>query len=205
MSSSIRGFGNLKKDKRNKNDSYLTPYSMIQQLLDREHFDKDGTFLEPCCSKERTIPNILKRNDFNNITCNVYDQDGIDFLDWNEEDKYDYIITNTPYGSISTEMILKMKKVVKKKFAVLFPISNLNGKKRFDKIYSDKEFKLKKIYQFIRFPLLIDTIREDGCYKTGMVLYGWFIYERGYKGETIFEQIDNNKYCIGSKCWKRTQ
>ncbi len=203
MKSNRRVFPNLPKQKRNKNDSYLTPYSMIQQLLDREDFNKDGTFLEPCCSKERTIPETLKRNGFTNITCNIFDEDGIDFRLWDENNKYDYIITNTPYGSISTELILKMKKIVTKKFAVLFPISNLNGKKRYDRIYKDKDFPLKKIYQFVRFPLLIDTVRKDGCYYTGMVLYGWFIYEKGYKGSIMLEQIDNDEWCLGSKSWKK--
>ena len=96
-----------------------------------------------------------------------------------------------------------MKKIATKKVVVLYPINTLNGVERYNEIFSDEKYKLSKIYQFVRFPMLEETIREDGCYKTGMTLYGWFVFEKGYEGDIILKQINNNKYCVGSKCWKK--
>jgi len=184
-----------KKEKRNKNDKYLTPYSMIQQLLDNITLDKNISILEPCCSEEKTIIKMLEKNGFNNLNYNIYDSpEGIDFLDWDENDKYDCIISNTPYGNKTVIKFIKKMKKITDKIILLYPINYLNGKERYDEIYNDEEYKLSKILQFIRFPMLEETIREDGKYKTGMTLYGWFIFEKGYKGDIILKQIDNDEF-----------
>jgi len=188
------------KEERNKNDSYITPYSMIQQLLDVEVLDKNGTILEPCCSIHRSIPTILIKNGFTNITENIYEETEKSFLDFDETIQYDYIISNTPYGNKNfINFVNKAKKIAKKKVILLYPLNCLNGVERYNKVYNDEEYKLARLYQFIRYPMLEDTIREDGKYKTGMSIYAWYIWEKGYTGKAEINWIDNNKYILNSK------
>ena len=187
-----------KKDDRNVNDKYITPPSMIQQFLDSVALDKGASILEPCASPECNIGNVLRKNGFTDITENIYDDTDrtTDFLT-QPITPYDYIITNTPYGDKNiTAFILKMKKVATKKIVALYPITILQGTKRFNTIWSDTDFPLKAVWLFVRPPLLKDTCRADGCYFTGMTFYAWFVWERGYIGDVSFHHINNQKYCL---------
>ena len=40
--------------------------------------------------------------------------------------------------------------------------------------------------------ILHKVVRQDGCYNTGMMVYAWYIFERGYIGKTEIDWIDNN-------------
>jgi hypothetical protein len=185
-----------KKD-RNVNDKYLTPLSVIQQLLDATDIPKDASILEPCASPERTIGLTLAKNGFQNITENIYDASDVstDFLI--KDVTADYIITNTPYGDRqTTAFILKMKQVATKGIYALYPLSILHGIKRLDKIWKDPDFALKELFLFVRPPLLTDNVRDDGKYKTGMTFYAWFYWERGFKGDPLMRWINNQPYCI---------
>ena len=184
---------------RNKDDKYLTPYKMTERLLDLEIFDKDATFLEPCCSKEMAIPKVLMKYGYNNIDMNIYEETKADFRTYSEDKKYDYIISNIPYGHLMMiDMINKAKRIATKKIILLYPINCLNGAKRFERIYGDKEYPLARIYQFVMYASLKDTLRADGRYEAGMIMYGWFVFERGYVGEITLKQI-NNKTDIFAK------
>lgn len=187
---------------RNKNDNYLTPYSVIQQLLDMIIIDKHSSILEPCCSIEKTIVTTLEHNGFNNVSFNIYDERNpiTDFLMFDETNKYDYIITNTPYGQKTiVKFINKMKKIALKGIYCLYPLSMLCGTKNYKQVWSDNEFKLKEVYVLVRPPWLEDTIRSDGKYKTGIAQYAWFYWEKGYVGEVIIKHINNTSYVLKKK------
>jgi hypothetical protein len=197
--------------KRHKSDFYQTPYSITEQLLEHEKFDYNRSILEPACG-DGAIVKIIKKYWDEEYSC-WYDKNthrsffGDDFLTSNS--KSDYIITTPPF-SISFDFINKCKKVAKIKFALLLPLSYLHGQKRYEnKIFSDPDYPLTKIYVFTRYPLLEETIREDGKYKTGMMVYGWFIwenkkhievfsnnYDRLKYGYPVIKWIDNNKYVL---------
>jgi len=169
---------------RRKSDFYETPYSITRHLLKIEKFD--GSILEPACGNGA----ISKL-----INCDSYDIEK-DFF--TETKQYDFIITNPPF-SIAFEFILQAKKIAKNKFAFLLPLSYLHGKKRFDNIYNDKTFPLARIYVFTRYPMLGDRLREDGKYRTGMMVYAWYIWEKEYCGEPIIRWIDNNNDVMKAK------
>ena len=182
---------------RNKNDEYITPTSMVQQLLDIHYISKFNSILEPCCSTHRTIPITLQKNGFTNITENIYGENGIDFMDWDCSKKYDTIITNIPYGIKNfVKFMTKMKQVAKEEIICLFPITYLNGKERY-RFYQDKEYPLSAIYPFTRFSLLTAEAQEK--YKGGMTLYGWFVFKKGYTGNCVMKQINNDPYIITDK------
>ena len=185
---------NNAKGLRKKSDFYETPYSITNHLLKVEDFDKSLTVCEPACGAG-AISNILKKH-WNNVT--AYDVEK-DFL--LEYGNYDYIITNPPF-SIAYEFVQKAKQVATKKFAFLLPLSYLHGKKRYDDIYMDKEYGLKKVYVFTRYPMLGESLREDGKYNTGMMVYAWYIFERGHKELPEIDWIDNNTDVVHKKDMK---
>ena len=97
------------------------------------------------------------------------------------------------------DMINKAKRIATKKIILLYPINCLNGIKRFERIYSDKEYPLAKIYQFVMYSSLKDTLRADGRYEAGMIMYGWFVFEKGYVGDIILKQLNNTKDIYGKR------
>tara|TARA_Y100001972_G_scaffold67724_1_gene82578 strand:- start:90 stop:734 length:645 start_codon:yes stop_codon:yes gene_type:complete len=185
--------------KRKKSDFYETPYSLTRKFLDVEEFDKSLTICEPACGAG-AISNILKER-WEDGLVSAYDKETNFLL---ETGNYDYIVTNPPF-SLAHEFILKAKTVVNKKFALLLPLSYLHGKKRFDEIYTDEEFSLKKVYIFTRYPMLGDKLREDGKYTTGMMVYAWFVWEKGYTDEPTISWIDNNEDVLSKKDMDTTQ
>lgn len=185
MSKTGKNFSaNNASGKRKKSDFYETPYSITRHLLNVEDFDYKLTICEPACG-DGAIVKVLQEKTNNVVFYDIQKN----FL--TETEQYDYIITNPPF-SIAYEFIQKAKIVAKKKFAFLLPLSYLHGKQRYDRIYSDKEYPLKKVYVFTRYPMLGEKLREDGKYNTGMMVYAWFIFEKNYTGPSVIDWIDNN-------------
>ena len=187
----------LNSTKRNKNDYYQTPYSMTRQLLEVENFE--GKILEPCCGAG-AIVKVLRDYDKSIDYCdlnNEFSLTGIfknfkDFIN-DDFDRYDNIITNPPY-SLANEFILKAKEITNNKIAMLLPLNYLHGVTRYNEIYLDRKFPLKAVYVFCRYGMLEETIRDDGSYRTGMMVYAWYIWDKDYKGEPIIRWINNNSY-----------
>lgn len=175
---------NNAKGQRRKSDFYETPYTITEHLLAVEDFDKSLTVCEPACGNN-AIVRVLKKY-WKDVT--YYDIER-NFLTVNE--RYDYIITNPPF-SLSYEFIQHAKECARVKFAFLLPLSYLHGKKRYDNIYSDRKYGLKKVYIFTRYPMLGEKLREDGKYNTGMIVYGWFIFENRYNNFPTIHWLDNN-------------
>lgn len=182
---------NNSKGQRKKSDFYETPYSITEHLLEVEPFDYIKTVCEPACGNN-AITNVLQKK-WNDVT--AYDIER-NFLF--ETNQYDYIITNPPF-SLAYEFICKAKSIAREKFAMLLPLSYLHGKKRHDDVYSDREYGLKKVYVFTRYPMLGDPLREDGKYNTGMMVYAWYIFENHYSGLPTIDWIDNNGDVLSKK------
>ena len=179
------------RGQRKKSDFYETPYSMTSHLLEVEDFNKSLTVCEPACG-DGAIVKILEKK-WDNVV--AYDIEK-NFL-W-ETENYDYIITNPPF-SLAYEFVQKAKQIATEKFAFLLPLSYLHGKKRYDNIYMDKQYGLKKVYVFTRYPMLGESLREDGKYNTGMMVYAWYIFENHYSGLPVIDWIDNNEDVLSKK------
>lgn len=187
----------LNSNKRNKNDYYQTPYSMTKQLLEVENFE--GKILEPSCGAGaivKVLRDHKKSVDYCDLN-NDFSLTGIfknfkDFIN-DDFDRYDNIITNPPF-SLAKEFILKAKQIANNKIAMLLPLNYLHGVARYNEIYKDRKFPLKTVYVFCRYGLLEDTIREDGTYKAGMMVYAWYIWDKSYKGEPVIRWLNNNSY-----------
>lgn len=179
---------------RKKSDFYETPFSITEQLLEREHFK--GTILEPCSGGGAIMKVLLENYMLENLTDYDLDNDGLDFFA--ETRKYDYIITNPPFSK-AHEWILKCKEVAEYKFALLLPLSYLHGEKRYKEIYQDKEFPLARVYVFTRYPMLGDKLRMDGKYRTGMMVYAWFVWDKFHTGQPTIQWISNQDHILSKK------
>lgn len=179
--------------KRKKSDFYETPYSITKHLLRVEDFDPNKTVCEPACGEGAIVQVLNDKWKLRNI---VYYDIEKDFL--TDTTQYDYIITNPPF-SLAYEFVQQAKKLSKEKFAFLLPLSYLHGKKRYDDIYTDTSYPLKKVYVFTRYPMLGDKLRPDGKYNTGMMVYAWYVFEKNYDGPPIIDWIDNNSDVLSKK------
>lgn len=186
-----KNFSTNNLGQRKKSDFYETPYSITKQFIDLGCFDNIKSILEPACG-DGAITKVLKDCNFSNIT--EYDIEK-NFL--TEDTQFDQIITNPPF-SLAAEFILHAKKIAKERIAFLLPLSYLHGKYRHDYIWSDTTFKLKSVYVFTRYPLLGDKLREDGRYKTGMMVYAWYLWEKTYEGIPQLHWLDNNMFVLNS-------
>lgn len=172
---------------RKKFDLYETPYSMTGHLLCRERFDVHRSMCEPACG-HGAIVKVLRQRKWRGVV--AYDiQRGTDFLQ--ETRKFDYIVTNPPYA-LALEFMLKAKQVATKKFAFLMPLNYLHGQRRFEQVYSDRAYGLKKVWVFTRYPRLGEPLRSDGKYGTGLMVYAWYVFENGYAGKPEIDWIDNS-------------
>ncbi len=172
--------------KRKESDFYETPYSLTRLLLDSERLE--GSILEPAMGNG-AIGKVLNENQYSYIGYDIEN----DFL--KQSQKYSIIITNPPF-SLAQQFILKAKELAQEKIIFLLPLSYLHGKKRYDQIWTDKKFPLARIYVFTRYPLLGEKLREDGKHRTGMMVYAWYVWEKGYRGEPIIKWLDNNSFVI---------
>jgi hypothetical protein len=184
---------NNAKGTRKPSDMYETPYSLTRQLLDREQLK--GSILESA-SGNGAITKILQEYGY---SYDEYDiNKGVDFLEHQECDgRYETIITNPPF-SLANEFVIHAKKLCNN-IVFLLPWSYIHGKERFDTIYSDKEFPLDRVYCFTRYPMLGDKLEEGGRFRTGMMVFSWFIFTRGCMHEPIIRWIDNNEFVVGNK------
>lgn len=182
--------------KRSKNDAYPTPYSMTRQLFEvpvNISWDANKTVLEPSCGEGHMV-SVLKEN-FNNIVS--YDkyvgEDTKDFLD--ETEKYPYIITNPPF-SLALEFIKKCMEIATERFCLLLPLSYLHGQTRYnERIFMNPDFPLDSVNIFTRYPMLSETLKADGTYKTGMMVYAWMIWDKNTANEKpVIGWIDNHQY-----------
>ena len=186
-------------DRRKQTDFYETPYSLTRKFLDVEEFDKSLSVCEPACGKGAITKVLNEYWDKDLITS--YDQE-VNFL-W-ETGNYNSVITNPPYTT-ALQFIDRAKRVATEKFAFLLPLSYLHGKQRYDEIYTDREYGLKKVYVFTRYPMLGEKLREDGKYRTGMMVYAWFVWENGHSGLPMIDWLDNNEDVLSKKDMEKTE
>jgi hypothetical protein len=177
-------------NKRKKSDLYETPYALTELLLKNVTIQFPGPILEPACGNG-AITKVLKEFCYEVVE---YDQETNFF---NETRHFHTIVTNPPY-SLSYEFIQKAKTVCDE-FFFLLPLSYLHGKKRFDDIYQDKNFPLRKIWVFTRYPMLGDPLREDKLFRTGMMVYCFYHWDKSYGGEPTIGWLDNNEFVIRGK------
>jgi len=189
-----KNFSKGNSNKRKESDFYATPKSLTREFLKATDMEwrKDCSIIDPCAGSN-AIVDVLKEYGFMCVQSHDINTDGVDFL--SDNTKVDFIITNPPY-SLANEFILHAKQVVRHKFAMLLPITYLQGSYRYNHIWLDKQFPLEAIYVFNRFPMLCDTVREDGKFSTGMSCYAFYVWNKNHEGKPEINWIDVDKYVL---------
>lgn len=177
---------------RQKQDYYATHPSVTSDILDFEIFHNE--ILEPCCGggfMAQTIQEAGYSVTASDLIDRGYGKGGVDFLisDY-PVGKYD-VITNPPYTNV-VDFIQKALSICKNKVAILMPLRYLSSVERFDAIYATCP--PARVYCYVN-RICIAKNGEFDKYESGqnLEIYAWYIWERGFKGETTLKWIKNNQ------------
>ena len=178
----LLGASNHTNNVRELNDYYATDPKAVKHLLDLEKFNHN--ILEPCCG-EGHISKVLIEAGFNvkstDLIYRGFSEGGIDFLTYESWDGD--IITNPPYG-MAQEFVEHSIKIIPEgnKVAMFLKLLFLEGQSR------------KRM--FMKSPPIRVYVSSSRlkCYKNGdfsntlsAICFAWFIWEKGYKGDTILK------------------
>lgn len=178
---STLGASNHATGERAQYDLYCTHPKAVEELLKLEQFSPQ--IWEPCDGlghiSDTLIANgyYVRRSD---ITTRGRDIEQLDFLIYDGKEWQGDIITNPPY-SCATDMVRKALSVVADgcKVAMWLRILFLESKHRQDLF---KAFPPKRIWvSSSRIP----CSDRDGNFRGSAQGYAWYLWQKGYKGETI--------------------
>ena len=168
-------------NERGENDYYPTPPFIVDDFL--EHEKLHGSIWEPACGEghmSKSIENVYGKIISTDLIDRGFGKGGVDFLDDKNIQPVDNIITNPPFN-LFNEFVLQAKQSANKKICMFGKLSWLEGTRRYKELWTDKEFPLKKVYQYVeRLSLVKNTIEER---RRGMMPFCWFVFEKGYEGE----------------------
>lgn len=178
---STLGASNHATGERAQYDLYCTHPKAVEELLKLEQFSPQ--IWEPCDGLGH-ISDTLIANGYDvrrsDITTRGRDIEQLDFLAYDSEQWQGDIITNPPY-SCATDMVRKALAVVYDgcKVAMWLRILFLESKHRQDLF---KAFPPKRIWvSSSRIP----CSDRDGNFRGSAQGYAWYLWQKGYKGETI--------------------
>lgn len=164
---------------RNRNpklDTILTPPSAVHKLLEYETFS--GIGWEPASGTgniSKCFDPPLMSFDIS-IEDWVYGEKGIDFLKTNRQ--VDFIITNPPYAILADFVLHALE--CAPKVAMLLRIQVLDGKKRYESIWSKKH--LRRVYVSpLRRVMACHGMNYNGPPNYFQTL-AWSIFDRSFIG-----------------------
>lgn len=177
---------------RVSNDYYATPTESVESLINVENIK--GKVLEPCVGGghiAKTLENsytqitgvdIVDRGFPNVIIC--------DFLKYTTEELYDWVVTNPPY-KLAQEFIEKSLDLVKDngKVAMFLKIQFLEGVKR-KAFFEQHPPKIIYVFSKRQNPLRNGKpLDEKGNKWNTTMCFAWYVWEKGYKGDTIVKWL----------------
>lgn len=184
------GASNHSKHEREKDDYYATEPKAIDILLNEGKIAFNYKILEPACG-EGHMSERLKYYGYNVISRDKENRGYGEVMDFFELDYWDGdIITNPPYKQ-AKEFVEHALEIVPegRRVAMFLKLTFLEGKNR------------KKMFE--KYPprfLFVSSSRlqcakngEFEKYKKGTgtaIAYGWYIWEKGYKGDTVIKWIN---------------
>jgi len=196
-----KNYANRKPEElRPENDFYPTPSCMVKELLNSQLsiFNSEivsMNILDPCCGKY-AIGNVLRNSgiaDYNNLI----EKDlmyGNDFLE--EYEKYkgcvDIVIMNPPF-KLFNEFVKKSKEIA----SLICCIGKLN-------FFGAHNRNVEGLWEHLEYVLVFDRQiafdkpeTSDGKVECGMMITGWFIWNKNYNGLPQIKVLDMQKYIRG--------
>lgn len=186
------GASNLSNAERSKLDYYGTDPRSTEAMLEKETFNSD--IWEPCAGHHLMV-DVLKQHGYSVRASDIAEYEGyeheiVDFLNLPENVDWDGdIVTNPPYN-LATEFAVKALSILKpgKKLALFLRLQFLEGQKRDELIFTENPAKV--IYYFVNRQV---CSKVDDFTEGSAVAYAWFIWEKGYTGETVVRKLNTNK------------
>lgn len=170
-----------------KNDFYATEPRTVYELLERESFSNE--ILEPCVGMGH-IANVLKEKGYDVVCSDLIDRNYPntiikDFFDY-DKNNLD-VITNPPY-KLATKFLKHFLEISEDntKIALFLKLTFLEGIER-GKLFKNNPPKKIYVYSSRRNCARGGDFEK---YTSSAVAYAWYIWEIGYKGETIIKWID---------------
>lgn len=181
------GASNHSRHERQQEDYYATHPIAGEWLLKLEQFNHD---IWECACGEKHLSKVFEDAGYNVRSSDIVDRCGNEVFDFLSEDNISWhgdIITNPPY-KFAVEFINKALSIIPNgnKVAMFLKVQFLEGKSR------------KELFE--KFPPHVVYISSSRimCAKNGdfqalqqgggsAVAYAWFLWEKGYKGDTIIK------------------
>ena len=179
------GASNHAEEERHKEDYYATEPNATKLLLDIDHFSND---IWECACGEGHMSKVLTQAGYNVKSTDLIDRgygEVFDFLSLENTEWHGDIITNPPYVK-AKEFVEKALTIIPRgnKVAMFLKLLFMESKGRKDLFLnnppktihvSSSRLQCAKNGEFERM--------EAG--GGGAVAYAWFVWEKGYKGDTI--------------------
>lgn len=190
----IMGARNGALESREDNDYYATDPRALELFLDK--FNNDGERLHDkvweCACGEGHLVNVLKRYGHEVFCSDIIDRgcEGTEIMNfitagckW-----YGDILTNPPYKH-AKEFVLKALDSIDNGYKVIFFLKCqfLEGQDRFKNIFKDYPPKYAYVHSARQ------NCAKNGDFKkytSATLCYCWFVWQKGFKGETILRWID---------------
>lgn len=177
------------KTEREEHDYYATNPVAMEQLLERESF---SPVVWECAVGGGHLAKVLQEHGYDVICSDLVDRGypntvTMDFLEYHTEQAKDVdIITNPPY-KCGAAFVRKALSVVQDGHKVAFFLRLLflesaERKKLFE------EYPPKTIYVFSKRVMCAKGGNFES-YASSSIAYAWFVWEKGYRGETIIKWI----------------
>lgn len=174
---------------RQPNDLYATRPHDVKLLHQYEPSIINGKIWECACGHGHIVRTLQELG-----ASDIYASDLIDYgygyntsnflMDESHKGEFDTILTNPPY-KYTTEFIIHALEQVKEdgRVIMLLPTTTLAGVNRYKKIFSCEP--PKYVYVFPRNTYALLVAEGEDKISTPKLSHSWFIWEKGYTGETI--------------------
>lgn len=169
---------------RQKEDYYATDPIAADWLLKLLYIPKDKVVWE-CCSGEDHLANVFREHGYEVRTSDIVKRlpttEYLDFM--NQDEEWDgTIVTNPPYNHATKFVEKALQTVTRGNYVCMFlKVQFLEGKER-------KNLFKKYPPKFVCVSSSRLSCAQNGDferYPGSFVAYAWFIWEKGYEGETI--------------------
>lgn len=215
-----KNFANRKlESERPSNDFYPTPSCMVKVLVESDYFprDKNIKIFDPCCGKY-AIGNVLKSFGYKNIIERdlMYNQNFLfdfykqqkslfpkyKFIDFKKcknyeietyNDDIDAIVMNPPFKEFNG-FVEKAKDIVD----MVYCIGKINFFGAHDRNIKGLWEHLEWVLPFDR-QIAFDKPEIDGKVDCGMLVTGWFIWNKDYSGFPKIKVFDMQKHIRSKK------
>lgn len=168
---------------RESDDFYATDPKAVDMLCNLEKFSQ--TILEPACGQGH-IAKTLESHGYKVLAYDLIDRGygttGIDFLTLDKQNVSADVITNPPY-KLAQEFVEKAMSVIAPghKVAMFLKLTFLETARRRELF---KKYPPKTVYV---------ASQRIACWPNGkpttqsMVCYAWFVWEKGFSGDTVLK------------------